>query len=119
MTSILRYVILLGFGGVALSVVAGYFAYILPLQNKAAERDVLFSQRNEAVQALKSTQEALRAKDEAFKRSLNNERKINEKFEEELRKIRSAPDSDDGPLAPVLRDALERLRLDQQASAQD
>ena len=67
-------------------------------------------ERDTAVNNLEAYKDLSKAKDDAFKRSLENERRINAEFEERIEEIRNAPAGDDGPVAPVLRRALDGLR---------
>ena len=106
----LNWIRLIGFGVITLGLAGGYFFYLRPLQIKAAERDAMLVERDTAVNNLEAYKDLSKAKDDAFKRSLENERRINAEFEERIEEIRNAPAGDDGPVAPVLRRALDGLR---------
>ncbi len=110
--SLLSWIRLIGFGAIALGLAGGYLFYLRPLQEKAAERDAMMVERDTAIANKEAAEDLAKAKDAAFKRSLENERKLNAQFAKRLEDITNAPDSDDGPVAPLLRRALDGLRDD-------
>ena len=96
------------FAAAVLSAIVGALAW--RVQSLRTALDLALAEKAEINRAYQSLAEQYQAADDAYQALIAAQAQVRERHQPAVRRVQSAKSSDDAPLAPVLRQALEDLQ---------